>query len=132
MSKINLSSECKEKVIAQFWKRMEEVIGLVPENVKNIVNLLELTATSWLGDMTTMDEIMSLEGDIRRSGKWRLLRHHPRGNAVDYFEQYFDELDQFKFMRVEIKCIAAIAGAVKLYGVHYFTEVTTLNQNILL
>lgn len=130
MSKIKLSCECKKKDFAEFWKGMDAVIGLVPENVKNIFNLLELTATSWLGDMTTRDEIMSLEADIRRSGKWRFQRYDPQGCAEDYFGQYGDKPDQFQFTGVEIKCITAIASAVKQYGFNYFTNVTNVTVNV--
>ncbi|XP_029711326.1 uncharacterized protein LOC115256631 [Aedes albopictus] len=115
----------RSQVIAEFWERMDETIGIVPVNVKNVVNVLELAATSWFGDFTICD-VTALEASVCWKGGELWAKGARDGYyKAGYKEAYFDkseDLRPFKFSIVEEKCLVAVAGAVKWYGHHYFTK----------
>ncbi|XP_029711166.1 uncharacterized protein LOC115256564 [Aedes albopictus] len=117
----------RSQVIAEFWERMDETIGIVPVNVKNVVNVLELAATSWLGDFTD-DDVSALEALVC----WKGGELWTQGGKDAYYEggvlEMGEDFRSFEFSNVEKKWLVAVAGAVKRYGHDYFT-VVCINQN---
>lgn len=100
---------------------MDEKIGVVPENVKTVVNLLELVGTSWLGDITAAD-VSDLEEQVCRFGKHLCKVDDNDDDDMENALGFEDGLRSFKFTMIEKKSLVAVAGAVKQYGVHYFTK----------
>lgn len=111
-------------VVRRFWQRMQSVVGVIPERVIALMDLLELSASEAL----TMDRDWgaTILEDIRLEGegiyKDAVARKKVPANRTKYtiFGRHQDDLANFRLTGAEESSINSIARIVREHGIAYF------------
>ena len=95
---------------------MKPEIGLVPPDIKIILDKLKLSATTWLGDFSDED-IEELEKSVRVLGQKVDLEERNT-----FMEEYSACPETFRFNFVQKKCLRRISQAIRDRGIAFFID----------
>lgn len=103
--------------------RLKPEIGLVPPEIKTILDKQMLSATSWLGDFTEKD-IEELQKSVREMG----MKVGPEERR-QFLGDYWTCPGDFQFTVFQKKCIRRIAQAISDRGIAFFIEPKRQDSN---
>ena len=103
---------------------MKPVVGLVPPDIRLILDRQQLSATSWLGDFNE-DDIGKLAMAVRRMGQNASMEER-----LKFMGEYADHPDKFELTFIQSKCILKIAQAIRDRGIGHFIMIGRRRREI--
>lgn len=102
---------------------MKSVVGLVPSDIRYILDRQKLSATSWLGDFDEED-VDQLETAVQHMGQQVQMEERRT-----FMGEFCDRPEDFKFSFIQRKCIRKVAQAVRDNGIGFFLKAQPTQLN---
>lgn len=116
----------------RFWTRVQNEIGIVPDIVRNVLDLLGYTATEFFGDFSEAD-IQEIQEEMRTVGLRQvqklLLDESCDKNMEDYFGVFENGPENFVLTKAQIRSIKNIVDAIKSSGVGKYINESQIVQS---